>query len=151
MTGDTPLPNHSRGPRLYRRPGYKPDHNPLTAAPELVRDALGFHHIVQDEQDRFCIAPAVQSYGTGHDRPPPQSRKQNHLRPPLIGLCPDPFGAACCRADAVIDDAIQMVRAFDDRDEAVACASTACGVAEQWAVVDLTSMTVTARGSRPAA
>jgi hypothetical protein len=47
----------------------------------------------------------------------------------------------------MIDDAIQLVRAFDDHDEAIACASNACGFAEQWAVVDLTSMTVTARGS----
>ena len=54
----------------------------------------------------------------------------------------------CWKADVAIDDAIEMVRGFDDREEAVAYASKACRVAERWAVVDLTLMTVTARGSR---
>jgi hypothetical protein len=57
------------------------------------------------------------------------------------------FGAILWQAAADIDNAIKLVQAFDDPDDAVHLLTTSCAEGEQWAVVDLRTMGVVAAGS----
>jgi len=65
----------------------------------------------------------------------------------LTGDRRTPFGAICWTPLLGLDEAITMVRGLDDRDEAISLASSRCGSGECWAVVDLASMRVVARGN----
>jgi hypothetical protein len=44
------------------------------------------------------------------------------------------------------DDAIRLVKATDDQDEATGLVASACLENQRWAVIDLTSMSVVASG-----
>ena len=56
------------------------------------------------------------------------------------------FGAIRWESDAGLDDAIRLVRACHDANDAVRLASGACRDGERWAVVDLQTMRVLASG-----
>ncbi len=56
------------------------------------------------------------------------------------------FGAIVWNSSAARDDAIQFVAACDGLDWAIQMAQTVCSSGEQWAVVDLMTMGIAARG-----
>jgi hypothetical protein len=49
-----------------------------------------------------------------------------------------------------VNHAIRAVKAFADPNDAIQYVAPTCGQGERWAVVDLSTMTVVAEGSRPA-
>jgi hypothetical protein len=57
------------------------------------------------------------------------------------------YGAILWQASADIDDAIRLVKTFDDPDTAAFLLATNCAEDEQWAMVDLRTMGVIAAGS----
>ena len=57
------------------------------------------------------------------------------------------YGAIIWRPATDIDDAIRLVRAFDDPSEAVRLVEPACAFDQRWAVVDLATMSVVASGA----
>ena len=59
---------------------------------------------------------------------------------------PGRFGAIRWESEVQLDDAIRLVRACHDPNDAVRLASGACAEGERWAVVDLSTMQVLASG-----
>jgi hypothetical protein len=59
------------------------------------------------------------------------------------------YGAILWHASADIDNAIRLVKTFDDPEAAVRLLATICADGERWAVVDLTTMRAVATGSTP--
>jgi hypothetical protein len=57
------------------------------------------------------------------------------------------YGAILWDAVADIDAAIRVVKRFDNPQEAVRLVAPCCAVGQKWAVVDLISMRVVAKGS----
>jgi hypothetical protein len=56
------------------------------------------------------------------------------------------FGAIRWEDQASLEDAIRLVKACHDPNDAVRVASSSCRAEERWAVVDLTTMSVLASG-----
>jgi hypothetical protein len=56
------------------------------------------------------------------------------------------YGAIMWHPGAGIDDAIRLVMAADDQEEAVRLVAPVCPQDQRWAVVDLTTMNVVASG-----
>jgi hypothetical protein len=56
------------------------------------------------------------------------------------------YGAIVWHPGVDIDDAIRMVKAADDPDEATGLVASACLEDQRWAVIDLTTMSVVASG-----
>ncbi len=56
------------------------------------------------------------------------------------------YGAIVWHPGAGIDDAIRLVKAADDQEEAVRFVAPVCPEDQRWAVVDLTTMNVVASG-----
>ena len=61
-----------------------------------------------------------------------------------------PRYGAIVEATADLDNAIRVVKTFDDPQDAIRQMAPACQDGERWAVVDLTVMRVVAKGSRHA-
>ena len=59
------------------------------------------------------------------------------------------YGAIVWHPGRGIDDAIRLVKAADDQDEAVGLVAPACREDQRWAVIDLTTMDVVASGPPP--
>ena len=60
------------------------------------------------------------------------------------------YGAIVWDALANIDDAIKVVKAFDNPDDARRLAALTCGDGQRWAVVHLETKRVVAQGCEPA-
>jgi len=56
------------------------------------------------------------------------------------------YGAIVWHPGVGIDDAIRLVRAADDPEEAMGLVAPGCREDQRWAVVDLTTMSVVAAG-----
>jgi hypothetical protein len=56
------------------------------------------------------------------------------------------YGAIVWRPGVDIEDAIRMVKAADNPDEATGLVASACLEDQRWAVIDLTTMSVVASG-----
>jgi hypothetical protein len=59
------------------------------------------------------------------------------------------YGAILWRASVDMDEAIRIVKRFDDPQAAIRLLADRCAAGEQWAVVDLSTMGVVATGSAP--
>jgi hypothetical protein len=56
------------------------------------------------------------------------------------------YGAIVWYPGVAIDEAIRLVKAADDPDEAMSLVARACAEDQRWAVIDLTTMNVVASG-----
>jgi hypothetical protein len=56
------------------------------------------------------------------------------------------YGAIVWRPGVDIEDAIRLVKAADDPDEATGLVAPVCPEDQRWAVIDLTTMSVVASG-----
>jgi hypothetical protein len=56
------------------------------------------------------------------------------------------YGAILWRPGVEIDDAIRLVKAVDDPEEAMSLVVSGCHDDQRWAIVDLTTMNVVASG-----
>jgi hypothetical protein len=59
------------------------------------------------------------------------------------------YGAILWEASADLDHAIRTVKTFDNPDDAIRLVAPTCEDGERWAVVDLQTMDVVAKGTRP--